>query len=280
MKRFYISLLLALMALPMLAQENIVLLPKSDLRQYRFYYIIPSGDSYSQGDVVSAILWGGDVANTRTTTSQTEVMSSVLMSRDYIRLPHIDPAVAEETMIVSYSVTRTEVSGRQVTALLQITDGKTHELVCKALATRTSSSTGEALSSVLHDCLIAVLHIPACANPTESAELSLALGGEAIEPKDWPEVGLSYLEKLVEQWQQIETGENQVSEPFKSAYREAMMELFRNPTVRNANDISNIGKYAAKYKANKKEAKFDKRLSRYSKADDRIITLIAHCYYN
>jgi len=267
MKRIYISLLLALMALPMLAQTSSIedLRINSPMRQYHFAYIIPSGEALSIGSSVGVAVGGGLAVGSGSSSSisTTDVIGAKLIERDIVRLPSIDANIASETMVISHGTVNVEqgLFGNRVMVKIQVTDAQSHALLCSVKASGYGENTAAATITALEAGMRVILHIPSCATPEEIAELSLALGGDKIYPKFWPETRLLDLNKYMDSWANT-VGAGYLSSTQLEAYHEAMVFVIENPTNDNVYRLSFIANGLSKLRPGKKSDKLDKRLQK------------------
>lgn len=140
MKR--LCLLFATIVMTVSAGADRLLAPKvdiqGDLSKYNYVYIIPTSGVTSNSGVHGSIYggaygtYGGVHGGTTKTVNPSEEISGQLIKRGYTVLPSIDPALAEETMVVSYGNTgRRTISAFAYASciVLQFTDAATHKKV-------------------------------------------------------------------------------------------------------------------------------------------------------
>lgn len=111
---------------------------QGDISKYKFAYIIPTSSLTSNSGVHGSVYGGmygtyGRVYGGSTkTVSPSEEIGGQLIKRGITILPAVDPAVAEETMIISYGNTgRRTISAFAYASciVLQFTDAATHEKI-------------------------------------------------------------------------------------------------------------------------------------------------------
>ena len=155
MKRIFIILVAAMMAVGVTGQISV---PKvniiGDLHPYKYAYIIPTG-SVTSSSGSAAVVGSVVVGNGTKTANPSEILTGYLIKQGYTILPELVPELAEETMIYSYGHAGTRTIGFGYTSkiIIQITNGKTHELLATIEAEGCGSSETDDINIALNDAL-------------------------------------------------------------------------------------------------------------------------------
>lgn len=156
MKRIFIILAAAMMAvnaMGQLAPPKVEIL--GDLHPYRFAYIIPAGSVISSSGA-GAVIGNVVVSSGTKTANPSEIIAGYLIKQGYTILPEIVPELAEETMIFAYGRTGTRPIGIFAYAskiIIQITNGKSHELLATIEAEGCGENETDDISQALYDAL-------------------------------------------------------------------------------------------------------------------------------
>lgn len=132
---------------------------QSDLSHYKYAYVIPTSAITSNSGTYGSVyggnfgLYGGVQSGPTKTVSPAELISGQLMQRGYTILPSVEPALAAETMIVSYgNVGRRELSAFAYATciVIQFTDAATHEKVATFESEGCGSDETEDIHQAIH----------------------------------------------------------------------------------------------------------------------------------
>lgn len=156
MKRLFIILITAMMAVGVIGQVNV---PKvnilGDLHPYKYVYIIPTG-SVTSSTGSATVVGSNVVGNGTKTVNPSEILTGYLIKQGYTILPELVPELAEETMIFSYGhagISPVGIFAYASKIIIQITNGKTHELLATIEAQGCGSTETDDINIALNDAL-------------------------------------------------------------------------------------------------------------------------------
>ena len=99
---------------------------------YKYFYIVPTAGLTSSSSGVYGGAYGIYGAGSTKSINPSDVISGVLLKQGYIRLPEVDPKLADETLIISYgeSGRRNVNLGYSIEVTIQFLSAKTNKPVC------------------------------------------------------------------------------------------------------------------------------------------------------
>lgn len=102
------------------------------LEQYKYIYITPTAELTSSSGGVYGNQFGVYGGSQTKTINPSDVISGVLIKRGYIRLPELNPNLADQTLIVNYgeSGRRNVNLGYSIEVTIQFLSARTNTPIC------------------------------------------------------------------------------------------------------------------------------------------------------
>ena len=127
------------------------------------YFVIPSTSNLTSG---TGGVYGGDYgvygASTTKSVNPSDVITGILLKNGFIRLPEINPALADKTLIVNYGESgRRNVAGGLGGYTIEVTinfvSAKSHTTLCSCSAEGQGSTEADDIRQAITRCLSALL---------------------------------------------------------------------------------------------------------------------------
>lgn len=126
-----------------------------DIKKYNYVYISPTNSLTSS----SGTTLGGQYYSSTKSVNPSDIISGILSKEGYVRLPELNPELAEETLIVNYgeSGTRsTGLGGYTIEVTIQFISAKTHSPVCSCTAEGQGQTEADDIRKAITRCLTAL----------------------------------------------------------------------------------------------------------------------------
>lgn len=127
----------------------------STLDSFKYVYITPTSEKTS----VTGGTYGGQYGIYGSTSTHsinpTDVIAGHFLKRGYIRLPEINPGLADQTLIVNYgeSGRRSTVWGYTIEVTIQILSAQTNEVVCVGVAEGQGKTEADDVRIAINRCM-------------------------------------------------------------------------------------------------------------------------------
>lgn len=124
---------------------------------YTHVYVTPT--SSAAGSSVGAAV-GGVYEGTSSASSPSDIIRGYLMKEGYTVVPEIKPELAKYTMIATYGQVKSSMDlTSEITAIIQLTDAETQQLVASCETTGSSAiSMSDALAKAIESAMKAIFN--------------------------------------------------------------------------------------------------------------------------
>ena len=128
----------------------------ASLDGYKYVYITPTSEKTSVSGAVVGGKYGVYGATDSQSTNPADVISGYFIKKGFIRLPDINPNIANQTIIVNYGETGIRgagFSGYAIEITLQLISAETNEVICVGVAEGCGNTEADDVRIAINRCL-------------------------------------------------------------------------------------------------------------------------------
>lgn len=126
-----------------------------NVKEYKYFYISPTNSLTSS----SGIAIGGQYYSSGKSVNPTDVITGILSKQGFIRLPELNPDLADKIVIINYGESGrrgTGLGGYTIEVTIQFVSSKTHLPVCSCTAEGQGETEADDIRKAINRCLTAL----------------------------------------------------------------------------------------------------------------------------